>query len=190
MLFNRRCCTADTPPLSLLPRPRLVKPLKLYQGKVPNRLIFSLIRLIVELTDGSVLLTVLKACLGCGKNKWLQGKESAPSVDLKAWTFGCGWGSCVESVQQGLRAGLIPLSPYQTSWLVQSLAGPLWDGITAPVWLPRLLKSLCVRSGLLRSRHSGPTHTDSTPLMADTTVERQTHTHARDGCWKSAHARR
>lgn len=48
------------------------KPLDLYQGKVMNRLIFSLIKLIIELTDGSLLLTVQKARLGCRKNESLR----------------------------------------------------------------------------------------------------------------------
>lgn len=166
---EKECCWTGVATLQthhLFPSlPQLVKPLKLYQGKVLNRLIFSLIRLIVELTDGSVVLTVLKACLGCGKNECLEGRGSAPSVDLKAWKFGSGWGSCLESVQRGLRARLIPLSSYQTSsWLVQDLAGLLWDGITAAVCVPRLPRSRCVSSW-----HRGPTHTDSTPLLTDTT---------------------
>lgn len=89
--------------------------------------------------------------LGCGKNKRLRRKGSAPSVDLKAWTFGRGWGSCLELVQRGPRAGLIPLSLYQTSCLVQGLEGLLVNGITADVCVPGLPKSLCVRRGLLKA---------------------------------------
>lgn len=115
------------------------------------------------------------------KKKWkLEEKNWLKSVDLEGLKFGFGWGSCLESVRRGLRARLIPLPWYQTSsWLVQGLAEPLWDGIAAAVCVPRLPKSSHVR-GLLGSWQSSTAHTDSTLLLTDTTARlRSKHTCAK-----------